>query len=204
MPEIPIKYLKYIDNTGKVQKAYGITVLKAVYDTDGNTLDEILQTYDNKVGDTSSLTTTANTDLVSAINEVDGNVGDLSGLSTTAKNNLVAAVNELNQNMNTYDTQTIESFSGNVISSGSIRIEKKNGWCHINGRLVLSDTIADSTQILSGIPKPKNGALNMTVMSTSITFSRALYIGISSDGVMSARWGSANTHYIDISYCYIE
>ena len=99
MPEIPIKYLKYIDNTGNVQKAYGITVLKAVYDADGNTLDEILQTYDNKVGDTSSLTTTANTDLVSAINEVDGNVGDLSGLSTTAKNNLVAAVNELNQNM---------------------------------------------------------------------------------------------------------
>lgn len=113
-------------------------------------------------------------------------------------------VSELTQNMNTYDTQTIESFSGNVISSGSIRIEKKNGWCHINGRLVLDDTIADSTQILSGIPKPKNGALNMTVMSTSITFARALYIGISSDGVMSARWGSANTHYIDISYCYIE
>ena len=103
MPEIPIKYLKYIDNTGNVQKAYGITVLKAVYDADGNTLDEILQTYDNKVGDTSSLTTTANTDLVSAINEVDGNVGDLSGLSTTAKNNLVAAVNELNQNMSDFE-----------------------------------------------------------------------------------------------------
>lgn len=118
--------------------------------------------------------------------------------------NLVEAVGELNQNMNTYDTQTIESFSSNVISSGSVKIEKKNGWCHINGRLVLSDTIADSTQILSGIPKPKNGALNMTVVSTSITFSRALYISISSDGVMSARWGSANTHYIDISYCYIE
>lgn len=107
MPEIPIKYLKYIDNTGNVQKAYGITVLKAVYDADGNTLDEILQTYDNKVGDTSSLTTTANTDLVSAINEVDGNVGDLSGLSTTAKNNLVAAVNELNQKMNGFELEYI-------------------------------------------------------------------------------------------------
>lgn len=109
MPEIPIKYLKYIDNTGNVQKAYGITVLKAVYDADGNTLDEILQTYDNKVGDTSSLTTTANTDLVSAINEVDGNVGDLSGLSTTAKNNLVSAVNELNQNSNNINKPSINS-----------------------------------------------------------------------------------------------
>ena len=114
MPEIPIKYLKYIDNTGKVQKAYGITVLKAVYDADGNTLDEILQTYDNKVGDTSSLTTTANTDLVSAINEVDGNVGDLSGLSTTAKNNLVAAVNELNQNLS--------NISANIQSDNTINI----------------------------------------------------------------------------------
>lgn len=111
MPEIPIKYLKYIDNTGNVQKAYGITVLKAVYDADGNTLDEILQTYDNKVGDTSSLTTTANTDLVSAINEVDGNVGDLSGLSTTAKNNLVEAVNELNQKIsNCYDKNQVDGF----------------------------------------------------------------------------------------------
>ena len=167
-------------------------------------IDTAVGNLQDGVGNVESLTTTAKTDLVAAINEVDGNIGDLSGLSTTAKENLVLAVNELNQNMNTYDTQTIESFSGNVISSGSIRIEKKNGWCHINGRLVLSDTIADSTQILSGIPKPKNGALNMTVMSTSITFSRALYIGISSDGVMSARWGSANPHYIDISYCYIE
>lgn len=116
MPEIPIKYLKYIDNTGNVQKAYGITVLKAVYDADGNTLDEILQTYDNKVGDTSSLTTTANTDLVSAINEVDGNVGDLSGLSTTAKTNLVAAVNELNQNMSTFDLINISGadFIGDI------------------------------------------------------------------------------------------
>lgn len=118
MPEIPIKYLKYIDNTGKVQKAYGITVLKAVYDTDGNTLDEILQTYDNKVGDTSSLTTTANTDLVSAINEVDGNVGDLSGLSTTAKNNLVAAVNELNQNMRGKTILSADIVSGST--SGAI------------------------------------------------------------------------------------
>lgn len=106
--------------------------------------------------------------------------------------------------MNGYDPQTFESFTNNVISSGSLKVEKKNGWCHINGRLVLSDTIADSTNILSGIPKPKNGALNMTVTSTSISFARALYIGISSDGIMSARWGSANTHYIDISYCYIE
>lgn len=137
MPEIPIKYLKYIDNTGNVQKAYGITVLKAVYDADGNTLDEILQTYDNKVGDTSSLTTTANTDLVSAINEVDGNVGDLSGLSTTAKNNLVAAVNELNNNLSkktqTLATGVILEYN-KYVATLRIKIQKSSfsaGWNNI-------------------------------------------------------------------------
>lgn len=137
---------------------------------------------------------TANASSVAYNNETSGLTAD----------NVQEAVDELNQNMNGYDPQTFESFTNNVISSGSLKVEKKNGWCHINGRLVLSDTIADSTNILSGIPKPKNGALNMTVTSTSISFARALYIGISSDGIMSARWGSANTHYIDISYCYIE
>lgn len=130
MPEIPIKYLKYIDNTGNVQKAYGITVLKAVYDADGNTLDEILQTYDNKVGDTSSLTTTANTDLVSAINEVDGNVGDLSGLSTTAKNNLVEAVNELNQKIfaykiSIYDVAVTTQYSSTIGYTGRIDLSSQ-------------------------------------------------------------------------------
>ena len=111
---------------------------------------------------------------------------------------------ELNQNMNTYDTQTIESFSGNVISSGSIRIEKKNGWCHVYGQVVPSAAIDTGTQILNGLPKPRNGGINIVVPSTVNTFARALFLGISSDGVMTARWGSASTHYFNATYCYVD
>ena len=60
-------------------------------------IDTAVGNLQDGVGNVESLTTTAKTDLVAAINEVDGNIGDLSGLSTTAKENLVSAVNELNQ-----------------------------------------------------------------------------------------------------------
>lgn len=47
------------------------------------------------IGTLASLTTTAKTNLVAAINELDGEHGVLSTLTTTAKNTFVAAVNEL-------------------------------------------------------------------------------------------------------------
>lgn len=93
------------------------------------------------IGTLSSLTTTAQTDLVSAINEVDGNVDTLSGtvagqtidiasntsaignltnLDTTAKNNLVAAINEVNTtaseinklNLTTFTTYSASDMTG--------------------------------------------------------------------------------------------
>lgn len=61
-----------------------------------------------EIGTLSSLTTTAKTNLVAAINEVQSEVntnktaiGTLSSLTTTAKNNLVAAVNEVQSEVNT-------------------------------------------------------------------------------------------------------
>lgn len=48
-----------------------------------------------KVGDTSSLTTTA-TDAATAINELDGEIGDISTLTTTEKGSVVGSINELN------------------------------------------------------------------------------------------------------------
>lgn len=137
---------------------------------------------------------TANASSVAYDNESSGLTAD----------NVQEAVDELTQNMNMYDTQTIESFSGDVISSGTIKIEKKNGWCHIFGQIVPADAIEALTQILSGLPKPRNGGINTVVPSTANTFARALFLGISSDGVMNARWGSANTHYFNVAYCYVD
>lgn len=49
----------------------------------------------NKVGDLSTLETTAKTDAVSAINEVNSNIGDLTDLNTTDKTSTVNAINEV-------------------------------------------------------------------------------------------------------------
>lgn len=50
----------------------------------------------NQIGSLSSLTTTAKTDTVSAINELKGNIGTLSSLNTESKTNLVSAINSTN------------------------------------------------------------------------------------------------------------
>ena len=62
-----------------------------------------LRTKADQIGNLTQLSTTAKTDLVSAINEVDGDittvdgkVGTLSSLTTTDKSDIVSAVNEVN------------------------------------------------------------------------------------------------------------
>ena len=62
---------------------------------------------DGDVGDKSTLTTTAKTSLVAAVNEVDGDIGDKTSLDTTAKTSLVAAVNEVNSKLGRYYTGTL-------------------------------------------------------------------------------------------------
>lgn len=84
-----------------------------------------ITTLTNTIGNLSNLTTTANTDLVSAINEVDSesdtnasHIGILTNLTTNDKNNLVNAVNEVNSkaneigvlaNLNTTDKTSVVS-----------------------------------------------------------------------------------------------
>lgn len=60
---------------------------------------------DDKIGNLSSLNTTAKNTLVAAINEVLANEGALSSLTTTAKNTLVAAINELKGRIDANDVK---------------------------------------------------------------------------------------------------
>lgn len=83
--------------TGDVSIGSGSTT----YDLNLNGVN--LRTRANQIGNLSQLSTTAKTDLVSAINEVDGDitnvdgkVGTLSSLTTTDKTDLVSAINEVN------------------------------------------------------------------------------------------------------------
>lgn len=71
----------------------------AIYGADSRSL-----TNQTSIGDLTTLTTTAKTNLVSAINEVDGEaskIGNLSNLTTTAHTDLVSAINEVDSEADT-------------------------------------------------------------------------------------------------------
>ena len=78
----------------------------------GTDLQERVQTNTENIGDLSDLTTTADSDLVSAINEVDSDAGNLTNLTTTAKTNLVAAINEVDSNAD-LNAGAIATINGN-------------------------------------------------------------------------------------------
>ena len=73
------------------------------------TIDSGMKENSNNIGDLSSLTTTAKSSLVSAVNEVNQNsgvalIGDLSSLTTTEKSTVVGAINEVDSNTDTNTT----------------------------------------------------------------------------------------------------
>ena len=88
----------------------------AINETNLNKIEQGIYDNDSHIGDLTTLTTTADTDLVSAINEVDShadtnatNIGDLSNLTTTANTDLVSAVNEVNSKENGIIKNAIEN-----------------------------------------------------------------------------------------------
>ena len=78
------------------------------FDRDINANNNIL---DGAIGKPSTLTTTAKTSLVAAINEVVSNCGALTNLNTTAKNNLVAAINEIFSSLADFASKDLDNLS---------------------------------------------------------------------------------------------
>ena len=106
----PTYLVDYNQDMGKIDA--GIYAAKSEADTNATS-----------IGTLSSLTTTAKTDLVSAINEVDGltdGIGTLANLTTTAKTNLVAAVNELDGDIGDLSTLTTTAKSSVVASLNEV------------------------------------------------------------------------------------
>lgn len=73
----------------------GETSSDAYRGDDGKKAYDDSQSNKEHIGNLENLTTTANQNLVAAINENDADIGDLTNLDTTAKTNLVAAINEV-------------------------------------------------------------------------------------------------------------
>lgn len=112
MAEIPINYLKYIDQDGTEKKVYPITVTDAVYDSDGNKLSNVLlgvlKDTDISNVQSDSTTTVPSSALLKA---TDDKIGDTSSLPGDA-GNVVSAITQLNSD--------ISSLSGKVLWYGRV------------------------------------------------------------------------------------
>lgn len=104
---------------------------------------------------------------------------------------------------NSYSTTTYTSFSGSVLSSGSVTVTKKLGVCYIIGTLTLSGKVSSWTTILgsSAIPAPQHGVLVPFEMSQwKASYAQALRGKITPDGELQLVYGAAGNYVINISY----
>ena len=92
-------------------------------------------------------------------------------------------------NMTAYTT-----FDSDVVSSGTVYVVKKLGWCQVFGTAVLTGTVADWTTILNNtkIPAPQHGKTMFQVINSwSASYTRPARVSISAAGNLMVRYGAA-------------
>lgn len=102
-----------------------------------------------------------------------------------------------------YDSTTYTSFSGGVLSSGSVTVTKKLGMCCISGSITLSKSISDWTTILteSKVPRPEHGKLiPFNIPAWGSSYTAALRGKITADGGLQIRLGAAREYVFSLSY----
>ena len=104
---------------------------------------------------------------------------------------------------NSYSTTTYTSFSGSVLSSGSVTVTKKLGVCYISGSITASKSITDWTTILtsSQVPAPQHGKMiPFNVPAWGSSYTAALRGRIPASGGLQIRLGAAREYVFEISY----
>lgn len=99
--------------------------------------------------------------------------------------------------------RTYTSFSGGVISTGSLTVTKKAGVCYISGSITLSKSISDWTTILteSKVPRPEHGELiPFNIPAWGSSYTAALRGKITADGGLQIRLGAAREYVFSLSY----
>lgn len=102
-----------------------------------------------------------------------------------------------------YSTNTYTSFSGGVVSSGSVVVTKKLGVCYISGSITVSKSITDWTTILtsSQVPTPQHGKLiPFNVPAWGSSYTAALRGRIPASGGLQIRLGAAREYVFEIAY----
>ena len=121
---------------------------------------------------------------------------------------LELATDELYINANTitdvnYSTNTYTSFSGGVLSSGSVTVSKKLGMCCISGTVTLSKSISAWTTILSSskVPAPQHGELvPFEASQWGTSYARPLRGKVMPDGGLQLVYGAAGNYVFTIAY----
>ena len=144
------------------------------------TIDSGMKENSDNIGDLSSLTTTAKTNLVSAVNEVNQNsgaslIGDLSNLTTTEKSTVVGAINEVDSNTDTNATAigTLSSLTTTAKTDLVSAINEVDGNTDTN-----STSIGDLTSLTTTTKTDLVSAINE---------------------VASSSGGSCKLHFLDVS-----
>lgn len=184
MAEIPINYLKYIDQDGTEKKVYPITVTDAVYDSDGNKLSNVLlgvlKDTDISNVQSDSTTTVPSSALLKATDDKIGDTSSLPGESS----NVVSAITQLNSDLISYkngvDIGTLSSPS-QLTSEGYYRFLLMSNSVNENaGSETMTDyNIGDFVALLvSGPDKISDqGCKYGTLLVTSPRIPRAIWIG---------------------------
>ena len=121
---------------------------------------------------------------------------------------LELSTNELYINANTitdgnYSKGNYTSFSGSVVSDGTVTVTKKFGVCYLNGGITLTGAVSGWVTLLdsNAVPAPQNGeAIIMTLPSWKAPTTNPARLRIPADGGLQITRGSANAFWINVAY----
>lgn len=121
---------------------------------------------------------------------------------------LELSTDELYINANTitdgnYSKGNYTSFSGSVVSDGTLTVTKKFGVCYLNGGITLTGAVSGWVTLLDSdkVPAPQNGeAIIMTLPSWKAPTTNPARLRIPADGGLQITRGSANAFWINVAY----
>lgn len=102
-----------------------------------------------------------------------------------------------------YSAKSYTSFSGSVVSNGTVTVTKKLGMCFINGGITLTAAASGWVTLLDSdkVPGPQNGeAIIMTLPSWKAPTTNPARLRIPADGGLQITRGSANAFWINLAY----
>lgn len=121
---------------------------------------------------------------------------------------LELSTDELYINANTitdgnYSKANYSSFSGSVVSDGTVTVTKKFGVCYLNGGITLTGAVSGWVTLLdsNAVPAPQSGeAIIMTLPSWKAPTTNPARLRIPADGGLQITRGSANAFWINVAY----